>query len=93
MKRIKSMVERILARCRQCGATLKGLTGVTLGTSPTKDRNVFVDIHAEANQAPKKSWHFSIKEIPKPQAKSSKKSKMNKDITTETETALTPVNL
>ena len=54
------MVERILARCRQSGATLKGLVGAVLGISPTKEKHTFIDIHAEAQSAKKKSWHFSV---------------------------------
>ena len=48
LKRIKGMVELILARCRQSGATLKGLVGAVLGISPTKEKHTFIDIHAEA---------------------------------------------
>lgn len=60
LKRIRGMVERILAKCRQYSTTIKGLVGVKAGISPTKDRNQFLDMHAEASK-PKQSWHFSIK--------------------------------
>lgn len=47
MKRIRAMVERILAKCRQYNSTLKGLAGCVTASSPTKDRHTFVDMHAE----------------------------------------------
>lgn len=63
MKRIRDIVERILARCRQSGCTLKGLVGVVLGNSPTKN-STFIDMHAEANdRKSKKSYHFHITEM------------------------------
>ena len=70
------MVERILAKAKQSGATLNQLVGVAIGQSPTKNRTDFVDVHA-AGKSVKKSWHFSVKEVPK----STKQSREDKQMT------------
>lgn len=58
-KRIKAMVQRILAKSRQAGMTVKGLVGVVLGTNPKKNNSLFVDMHHESSpEKTSKSWHF-----------------------------------
>jgi hypothetical protein len=65
MQKIRGMVERILAKCRQSGCNLLGLVGVTLAQSPTKGSSNFVDMHAEGTRA-NKSFHFHINEMKQP---------------------------
>lgn len=58
-KRIKLIIERILAKSRQHNSTLKGLCGVVISSSPTKKNNSFVDMQSKERQ---KSWHFNLKD-------------------------------
>ena len=63
LRRIKYMVERILAKAKQSNCTLNQLVGVVIGASPT--RQDFQDLNANS-KSPKKSWHFQVKEIDLP---------------------------
>lgn len=64
MRKVRQMVDRILAKCRQSGCLLKGLVGVNLSQSPMKESQNFVDMHAQANDpSAKKSYHFHINEM------------------------------
>ena len=56
MKRIRAMVERVLAKCRQQGCSLAGLNGTQLG-QPTKLKPL-----AGQKEAHHKSWHFTVNE-------------------------------
>jgi hypothetical protein len=60
MERIKNLVQRILAKCRQGGTTLRGLQGINLSRPANSSR--FVDLHAAANAELKQSWHLKIQE-------------------------------
>ena len=50
-KRLRAIVERIMARCRQFGATIGSMMGTHLVPANEKYSGKFCDIHANANQS------------------------------------------
>ena len=64
LKKVKKLVDRIMARCRQSGVTLKGLCSVVAAQSPEKEQHSFVDMHAESTKHNQQlSHHFMLHEV------------------------------
>jgi hypothetical protein len=57
MKKIRIIVERIIAKAKQHIGTIKGIVSAQFGSSPLKSD--FVDMHKE-QEKPKKFWHFNV---------------------------------
>jgi len=57
-KRVRAIVERILAKAKQHSGVIYNLISVHFGCNH-KAAKTFVDMQSE-NKNPKKSWHFQV---------------------------------